>query len=109
MIFITQGRYTNEGLKGLVDKPEDRMAEVKGLIERAGGKLIDYYITFGEYDWIVISEGPDALGYFSRLVTAGAGGSVTNLNTTIGFTTAEAMKGYEMAQKDAGRFRSAGT
>jgi len=108
-VFITQGRYTTQGLKGLVAKPEDRMAEVKGLIERSGGKLIDYYITFGEYDFIIISEGPDPIATLSSLCIAGAGSSVTDTKTTIGFTTADAKRGYEMAAKNAAQFRSAGT
>ena len=32
-IYIVQGRYSQQGLKGLVDRPEDRQAEVKALVE----------------------------------------------------------------------------
>jgi uncharacterized protein with GYD domain len=108
-VYITQGRYSHQGLKGLVNKPEDRDAEVRKLIEGAGGKLLSYYITFGEFDFLLITEGPDPVSIFSTLAIAGAGGSVTDLRTTIGLSTAEAMRGYEMAKKGASQFRSAGT
>lgn len=108
-VYIAQGRYTAAAMKGLVAKPEDRMGEVKGLIERAGGKLIDYYITFGDYDFILIYSAPSPVASFSAGAIAAAGGSVTDLKTTIGLTTEEARQGYEMAHKAAAQFRSAGT
>lgn len=107
-VFITQGRYTNQALKGLVAKPEDRMAEVKALIERGGGKLIAYYITFGEYDFLTIAEGSDPISTFASLAVTGASGSVTDLRTTLGFTSAEAKQAYEKANKAASQFHPAG-
>ena len=108
-VFITQGRYTEQALKGMVTKPEDRAAQVKGLAKRHGAKMLDYYVTFGEFDFLIIFEAPDAATAFAILATAGAGGSVTDLRTTVGLTTAEAMAGYEAAGKAAAQFRSAGT
>ena len=36
-IYITQGRYTQQAIKGMIANPEVRLAEVKALIERAPG------------------------------------------------------------------------
>ena len=58
-IFITQGRYTEHALKGMMASPEDRVKPLADLFERAGGKLLAFYLTFGEYDWISIAEMPD--------------------------------------------------
>ena len=38
-IFITQGRFTREYIKGGLAKPEDRQAAISRLCEQAGGKL----------------------------------------------------------------------
>ena len=38
--FITYASYSHAGIKGLVSEPSDRTAAIKGLIEKAGGKLI---------------------------------------------------------------------
>ena len=55
-IYITQGHYTREAISGMVAAPEDRSKALKKLVEAAGGKLIAWYLTFGEYDFIAISE-----------------------------------------------------
>jgi hypothetical protein len=65
-IYITQGRYTDQAIKGFVAKPEDRSAQVRKLMKAAGGKMIAYYVTLGEYDFLVISEGKDLTGMMGR-------------------------------------------
>ena len=49
-IFVTQGRFTREYLKGGLAKPEDRQAAISRLCEQAGGKLLNLYFTMGHYD-----------------------------------------------------------
>lgn len=108
-IYITQARYTHQAISGLVQNPEDRYEEVRGLFERAGCKLLSYYMTFGEYDFIIIYEAPNPVAVMSVLATAGAGGGVTDTKTITAVTTAEAREAFELAKADAGKFRSAGT
>jgi uncharacterized protein with GYD domain len=108
-VYIVQGRYSQQALKGMVAKPEDRETEVRKLIEGAGGKLLSFYMTFGEFDFLIVTELPDPVATFSALAIAGAGGGVTDLRTTIGLTSAEAMRGFEKAGRGAGAFRSAGS
>lgn len=107
-IFITQGRYTPNALKGMVEKPEDRQSEVKGLFRRAGGKLLSYYFTFGEYDFLIVAEMPDEATMLSVLAVAASGGGVTDLKTTVAMTTAQAKEALASANEAAGKFRSAG-
>ena len=59
-IFITHGRYTAAAVKGMVEHGQDRAKAVGDLFEHAGGKLLGFYITFGDYDWLSIAEVPDA-------------------------------------------------
>lgn len=107
-VFITQGRYTSSALKGMAAKPENRATEVGKLCERHGGKLIGYYVTFGEYDWMAICDMPDAQSIFAVLATAGSGSGVSDMKTALALTPAEAMRGFEMAGTAAAQFRSAG-
>ena len=58
-IFISQGRYSQDAIRGMVKTPEDRAEAVSKLIEAAGGRLLSYYVTFGEYDWLLVTEAPD--------------------------------------------------
>ena len=46
-LFITYASYSHSGVKGLVNKPEDRSGAVKALIEKAGGTLVALYNTNG--------------------------------------------------------------
>jgi uncharacterized protein with GYD domain len=109
MIFITQGRYTQPAMKGMVAKPEDRSEQVAGLIQRAGGRMVAYYITLGEYDFLVVSEGDiDLASYMGAMAVAAAGGGVSDLKSTIALTATDMKGALEKAQATVGQFRSAG-
>jgi uncharacterized protein with GYD domain len=57
-IYITQSRYTRDTIKGMIVKPEDRADAVSRAMAMAGRRLIGYYVTFGEYDFLSICEAP---------------------------------------------------
>src|SRR5258708_38670812 len=59
-IFITQGRFTREYVRGGLAKPEDRHAAVSKLCEQAGGKVPSLHFTLGHYDFLLLSDMPDA-------------------------------------------------
>ncbi len=108
MIFITQGRYTTEAMAAMVSKPEDRGKEAKRLLEAAGGKFLGSYFTFGEYDFLVISEFDDAGALTSALIAAAAGGSLASTKTTVGMNWSDAKAAFGDASKLGKSFRSAG-
>jgi uncharacterized protein with GYD domain len=108
-VYISQGRYTREGIQGMVNTPEDRAEAVKKLCDSVGAKLISHYITFGEYDFLVIieSDGP-VTDTMAALFAVGATGGVTDLKTTIAVSSKDAMKAMEKAKSVAKSFRPAG-
>ena len=73
-IFITQGRYTSDAIKGMVANPENREKAIADLMEKAGGKLLAVYFTFGEYDFLSISEAPSEEVMASALIAGAASG-----------------------------------
>jgi uncharacterized protein with GYD domain len=95
-------------MRGMATTPEDRTEPVSKLIEAAGGKLLGYYVTFGEYDWLLVVEAPDARTVAAAVITAAAGGGVTDMKTTLAMTGAEAMQAFRSAGDLAKNFRSAG-
>ena len=97
MIYIVQGRFTREAMVGMVAKPEDRYASVNKLAKSVGAKIVCYYFTFGEYDFLLILDGPDQLKMLPALIVAGSTGGVSDLKTTIGVTTAEAKQAFTTA------------
>src|SRR5262245_65940290 len=58
--LVTRGCFTESYAKRLVSAPEDREPAVRNLIEGAGGKLISFYFTTGDSDFMVISEADES-------------------------------------------------
>ena len=107
-VFITQGRFTREYLKGGLARPEDRTAAIARLCEQAGGKLLNLYFTLGQYDFAVISEMPDAHAASILSLVAAGGGGIEGVVTTQAFTAAEAKTLFERAGKMSGAYKPMG-
>src|SRR2546426_1536639 len=56
--YITLISFTEQGIKTIKDW-DKRVAAGRERLERAGGKLVDIYLTFGEYDAVAITEAPN--------------------------------------------------
>ena len=54
--LVTRGRFSHDFVKAIIGAPEDREPVVRKLIQDAGGKVISYYVTTGETDFLLISE-----------------------------------------------------
>jgi len=98
-IFVTQGRVSRGYIRGGMSKPEDRYAYVSRLCEQAGGKLLSFYFTLGHYDFLVITEMPDAQTATLLSLAATGGGGTEGVVTTQAFTTAEMKDLYTKAGK----------
>jgi uncharacterized protein with GYD domain len=107
-IYITQGRYTRDAIKGMIVKPEDRADATARLIGKVGGRLLGYYVTFGEYDFMLIADVPNDVQMAAVLLAAGGGGGVTDLRTTVALTSIEAKGAFAAAGDIAPGFKSAG-
>jgi uncharacterized protein with GYD domain len=107
-IYISRGRFTSNAIKGMLDKPENREEAVADLFKSVGGKLIGWYLTFGPHDWLVIAEFPDEKAAASAVLAAAAGGSLSQIETTVAMTAKDAAATFQSAGKAAKNFRSAG-
>ena len=107
-IFITQGRYTRDAIKGMIVKPEDRADQVSRMLSKAGGRLIGYYVTFGEYDFLAICEAPSETQMAAVLLAAGSSGGVTDLRTTLAMSSVEAKGAFAAASDLAPSYRAPG-
>ena len=85
--YITFLNFTEQGVKTIKDLPA-RIAAGRQAIEANGGKLLNYYLTMGAQDAVVVCELPDDETMAgAMLAQAGLG----NLRTTTmrAFTEAE--------------------
>jgi len=85
-IYITQGRYTPDAVKGMVANPENREKAAADLMEKAGAKLLALYFTFGEYDFLSITEAPSEEVMASALIAGAASGGISHLRTSVAMT-----------------------
>ena len=105
-IYISQGRYTSAAIKGMSAKPEDRSEAVAELFAAAGARLISWYLTLGPYDWLIIAEAPPTM--ISAVLAAAAGGSLSDITTTVALTASDTAKAFQRAGELTLKFRSAG-
>src|SRR5215470_13674822 len=108
MRLVTRGRFTHDYLKGLLAAPEDREAPVRQVVEAAGGKVISYYVTTGETDFLLISEANEAEAVIAALMAASGAGTISHVSTVRAWTAAEFKGIAERAAKAAKSYRPPG-
>jgi uncharacterized protein with GYD domain len=79
-----------------------REAAIAKVLQNAGGKLLAYYLTFGEDDFLLIADCPDNDAALSVAIVGAAGGSISNLKTTVAVTSKEAMAAFKTARSGEG-------
>jgi hypothetical protein len=43
MLWVTYGKYSKEGIQGLIAKPQNRSESVGKLVKAFGGTLVSHY------------------------------------------------------------------
>ena len=107
-IYISQGRYTATAIRAMTAKPENRSEAIAEMLAAAGGRLIGWYLTLGRYDWLIIAEAPDERTLVSAVLAAAAGGSLSDITTTVALSAEDTVKAFSQAGELSNRFRSAG-
>ena len=106
--LVTRGRLTQNYAKGLLAAPEDREPAVRKLIEAAGGKIISFYFTTGDSDFLLVSEANNAESIIAALMAAAAAGTISDVTTARAWTGAEFKTIADKASKAASAYRSPG-
>ena len=90
--YMFQGNYTVDAIRNLVARPEDRSEAAGKLAKALGGKLRDYFLCFGDHDFVAIAELPDDEAAAALSFAVSSAGHVTNAKTTKLLAPSEAMK-----------------
>jgi uncharacterized protein with GYD domain len=106
--LVTRGRFTHEYAKAILAAPEDREPAVRKLIEGAGGKVISFYFTTGETDFLLISEANEAEAVIAALMATSAAGMISHVTTARAWTGAEFKAIADRAAKAAKAYRPPG-
>jgi uncharacterized protein with GYD domain len=84
--YIILMNLTEKGITNIKDAPA-RIKESAKALEAAGGRLLGFYLTLGQYDYVAIAEGPSDKVGMLQLLGIGAAGYVRT--TTLKAFTAE--------------------
>jgi uncharacterized protein with GYD domain len=74
--FISLVDYTAEGVQQMEHSPE-RLDDAREVVESMGGELLEFYLTMGQHDAVVIMEFPDAERATQAAITIAGEGAVT--------------------------------
>jgi uncharacterized protein with GYD domain len=100
-LYALQTAYAPVGWAALLKDPQNRMEAVKPVVQRLGGSVVDGWLTFGDYDVLVICQLPDNVSATALSMAISAGGAVKSVKTTPLMTFDEGLEALKKA-KDAG-------
>jgi len=78
--FYLMGNYTAKAFQGFIANPDtDRRAAINAVAGAVGGKVIDYDVVRGSYDFILKLEAPNFESMAAAKLATEATGAVTNI------------------------------
>ncbi len=85
--FISFINYTDQGIRTVKDAP-NRVEAARAAIKNLGGELKDFYLTTGQYDFLLIVDAPDAEAMTKFALAVGQQGNIRT-TTVRGFSEDE--------------------
>jgi uncharacterized protein with GYD domain len=82
--YISLLHFTQMGVEAIKDSPT-RLDAAKDLFQKMGAELKEFYLVMGQYDAVVVSEGPDD-ETVAKLVLAIGGKGAVRTETLRAFT-----------------------
>lgn len=92
--FVILGKYTERGVGNIKESPA-RVQAVRKAVEAAGGKWLGWYLTMGQYDFVLIVQATNAQAAAGLLLTVGSQGNAST--ETLRAFTEEEFKGLVAA------------
>jgi uncharacterized protein with GYD domain len=96
-LYMIQASYTSEAWAAMAKKPENRAEALSALSKEMGGRLVDIYFCFGEYDVVALCEFPDDTTATAAVIAAVSPGHVKATRTTRLMGVNEAMEAMRKA------------
>jgi uncharacterized protein with GYD domain len=79
--FITFFSYTGASAKAMIERPSDRSAAAKALVESLGGTQEAFYWMQGKHDGFLIANLPDGVAASAVAAAVGASGAIVGTET----------------------------
>jgi uncharacterized protein with GYD domain len=82
-LYLGRFSYTTDAMKALLNEPQDRSAAAREVADSLGGKLLGFWYAFGEFDGVFLMEAPDNASAAALAMAVGAGGALSEVETTV--------------------------
>lgn len=96
-LYMVQGTYTAEAWAAMAKNPQDRSIPIREVAQKLGGRLIDAYYCFGEYDVILLVELPDDNAALTISIAGVSPGHLKAYKMTKLFTVEDTMEAMRKA------------
>ena len=98
--YLLQAAYSGTAAAHMVQQPQHREEALAKACAALGGKMHQFFYSFGAYDAVVLAELPSNKEAAALALSAEASGAVRKVHTTVLLTVAEAMVAMKAAQTD---------
>jgi uncharacterized protein with GYD domain len=95
--YLFQTAYTSEAVDALIQTPQDRIKAVQLTAEKLGGRIVDAWLAFGEYDVVALLEMPDNVSAVAFSMAASSAGHLKAAKTTPLITFEEGIEAMKKA------------
>jgi uncharacterized protein with GYD domain len=104
--FALRWSFSAASVRAMTEKPQDREAPARQLIEGYGGRLHHYYFMLGEYDGLAIVEYPDIESAAAASMRATSTGAFTKFETHALMTAQEAQRAMQKVNSVSVAYRA---
>jgi uncharacterized protein with GYD domain len=80
--YLFQVSYTPEAWAEMIKRPQNRAEAVKTAIEKLGGKVKGFWLSFGDQDVVGVFEMPDNVNAAAFAMAVAGGGACRSVKTT---------------------------
>jgi len=106
--FLTQVAYSEQAWQALVANPQNRLDAIRPVIEKLGGRVVNAYFAFGDYDFVLLTELPNNVSAAALAIAASAGGACKSIKTTPLMDAAEGLEALRKAATSGYRAPTSG-
>jgi len=98
--FLIRASYSSAATNNMVQHPQHREEVLRKTCESLGGRMHQFFFSFGEYDAMLLAELPDNKAAAALSLSAEASGALRMIHTTVLLTVDEAIEAMKLAQTD---------
>jgi uncharacterized protein with GYD domain len=97
--------YSRDAVKAMLAKPSDRKAAAQQITEAAGGRLLEFFFSFGTNDVLVIVEAPGDEAMAAVSLAVSASGAASGCSITKLLSAEEGMEAMRLGGKAAAGYQ----